>query len=360
MTALNTLDPDDAFDLPASLGNFYAAMRQLSIAPADEGYRRAAVAGAEALASSLNRASSEVVAARNAADESVAAQAQDAARLAARVASLNAQVRKARANGAEPNDLLDQRLKAAEDLASLTGATISSQDGDVTMRLGAVSLVSGDRAASFSTSPVAGNAGHLALVVSGSDGASQIMDNDAVGGRIGGILHGRDAGLGAVEARIDRLAFDFATRVNGAHSSAVDLDGSTGRDLFVVGGLAGAAGRIAVDPAIIADPDAFAASATGAPGDAGGVHAMLATENGATGDVATLIGDFGAAARNALDEADAANGALAYVVGLRDSATGVSIDEELVEITKAQRTFEAVSKVLQTADSMLNDLLSLR
>lgn len=366
-TALNTLDPDDQFGLPASLGNFFAAVRQLSLAPADGGYRRSAVEAAGSMARALNRSSQEVVAARSAADQELQAQAQDATRLAERVASLNAEVRRARGAGAEPNDLVDARRLAAEELSALTGARLSEQDGDLTVQLGATALVVGDRAASFATSADPSIGGHLALTVQSSGGGTTTLGDGQVGGRIGGLLHGRDSGLGAVEARLDELAFDFATSVNAAHQAGIALDGSSGRDLFVVGVQAGAAGRIAVTQEIADDPTLLGTSATGAPGDNGGVMALLATESSAlasgdtpAGALSTLIGDFGAAARSALHEADAAAATLSHVSGLRDAASGVSIDEELVELTKVQRNFEAVSKVLQTTDQMLNELLSLR
>jgi flagellar hook-associated protein 1 FlgK len=49
-----------------------------------------------------------------------------------------------------------------------------------------------------------------------------------------------------------------------------------------------------------------------------------------------------------------------HLATLRESASGVSIDEELIRMQQAQRGYEAITRVIQVADSMMETLLKLR
>jgi flagellar hook-associated protein 1 len=169
---------------------------------------------------------------------------------------------------------------------------------------------------------------------------------------------------------VDGLAWDLAQAVNAAHRAGYGLDGSTGLDLFDAGATAaGAASRIAVSAAVSADPDRLAAasSASTTPGDGANALALVATEQqalsgglDATAALAKVTSDFGEAARGVAAASQQDAGLRDHLLDMRESTSGVSIDEELIEMQKAQRAFEAITKVIQASSDMFDTLLALK
>ncbi len=153
-------------------------------------------------------------------------------------------------------------------------------------------------------------------------------------------------------------------------SAGFAQDGTTGHNVFSVGATsANAAAQIAVDPTLLANPALLPASssAAGLPGDNTNVNAMIATEQTALAGgsspettFSNIVASFGAASQRASAMSDQDGALLDNLTNLRESTSGVSLDEEMVNLTSAQRAFEAVSKVITTADSMLDTLMSLK
>jgi flagellar hook-associated protein 1 FlgK len=373
LEGLTALDPDGGAGLANALDAFYSTLRNLTQAPGDLGGRQAAVAQGQTVALAFNRAAQNVAGARAGLDTRLAADVARVNELAQLLAALNRQVRIEQSSGAAPNDVLDARLRVQDELVQLTGAAvIPDADGNVNLQLpqgGA--LVNGDFAATLSTQPDAANGGRLAVFhrPPGSSAATQ-LPRGALGGALGGTLEARDGALATAEAAIDALAFDFAGAVNAAHRNGVGLDGVGNRDFFTVSATpTGAARSLAVDPGLRADPRTLGAAASAAtlPGDGANLFAILQTERAALSNgldvfdgLASAIAAWGSAVDSART-AQARDGAvLEQLSALRESASGVSIDEELIALTTSQRAYEAVLKVIQTTDQMLGALLELR
>jgi len=373
LEAVSALDPQATGNLADALSGFYASMRALSQNAGSAQLRQAAVSSSKALALAFQRTAGSLAQARTGLDAQVRGVAGEVNGLAARVAKLNGDIRAARASGAEPNDLLDARQAALDELAVRVGAVpVADANGDVNVTLGGgAALVTGGLAGSLSVAPDPANGGHLAVRVTlpGSASAAALASS-ALGGTLGGALDARDGTLATAAARVDQLAFDVAGAANAVHRGGYGLDGVTGRDLFDAGAAAaGAASRLAVTSAVAADPRALAAASSAAalPGDASALQALVATESqaltgglSASAALSDLTAQFGAASQRARAAADQDAALRDHLSSLRDGASGVSIDEELVEMQKAQRAYEAIAKVIQTSSDMLGTLMNLR
>ncbi len=372
LQGVSVLDSSNPNGLSPAIANFYAQLRALAQDAGNPSYRQAAVSAATQLTLSFNQAAQSLASARDSVDANLNSRVPEINQQLTRVAELNVQIRTARASGAQPNDLLDARQRAVDALAEATGATIvDNSEGDANLTLAdGTALVTGERAGQFSTIGDASNGGHLALKLTAPDGQSTKVLALPPGGELGGMIAARDGGMRTAEQQIDQLAYDLGGAINAVHQGGYALDGTTGRDLFNVSAtVTGAARALSVNQAIASDVSLLAAgsSATSGPGDASNLQLIINTESqgltgglNATSTLAQIVSTYGATTQRATAVNDGDQALLNHLTSLRQSTSGVSVDEELVNMQKSQRAYEAVTKVIQTANDMLATLMSLK
>jgi len=125
---------------------------------------------------------------------------------------------------------------------------------------------------------------------------------------------------------------------------------------------------IAVQDAIRNDPRLIATSRDGTPGDGSNAGRMAAVGDQPSSLLGNLsILDFHEAlvsglavdARSAATEHAAADAVYSSLLAQRESISGVSLDEETINLTKFERSFQGASRYLSVVDSLLDEVLAL-
>ena len=158
---------------------------------------------------------------------------------------------------------------------------------------------------------------------------------------------------------------DGGNGVNYYHRQGYGLDGITTGNDFFSGTLAG--NDFVVDSNISADNIA-AGTAAGSPGDNRNAIAIAELQNTLmmNSDTATfdnfynsMVSDVGNKVRNAGMSYDHHTAMLIHLENYRESISGVSLDEEMVNLIQFQLGYDAAAKLISTTDEMLNTLINM-
>lgn len=362
---------DDAID--RTLQDFFSALQDLASNPGGAAERVAVLAAGRSLGDAFRVQRARLEEARAALDGQVAGMVGDIQSRLEQIAELNRDIRIQEASGGSANDLRDRRSLLANEVAERIGVvTVADDQGNLNLALSdGTLLVNGERAARLVAEAQAANDGLLAPVVVAPDGSRRVL-GEAISGRLGGLLSARDGEARRALERLDELAFGLAQAVNAQHRAGVGLDGIGGRDFFVpMAAAPGAAGLLRLDAAVDGLPDALAAAQDplGLPGDNRNASALADLRQallfaGGTRSAGEFwratTADLGAGLENAGRALEQAAARLSMVSQMREAVSGVSLDEEMIELSKAQRAFEAAAKVIQAGDEMLEVILSLK
>jgi flagellar hook-associated protein 1 FlgK len=359
-------DDSSGSGLADALSAFYSSFSALASNPSDPTARATVLNAADALSGRINDTANSIASARtdlfNKAKDTVAEINQKAQKLS----QLNQAIVTAKAQGQDTANLEDQRSKVLLDLAPLVDVTTIPQDnGAILVQSSGTTLVDGIQARTLSVG--LDTSGNIKLTAAIGNGAGTDVTRYLTGGSLAGIKEARDTDLAAVATNLDNFAYGLATSVNTQHAAGYGLDGVSGRNLFsITPSAAGAARAIAVSADVAGNPDAIAASssATALPGNSDNAVLLSGLANqpavgGRTPSEAygDLVGDVGSRKQNSADDASIRDAVASQATAARESTSGVSLDEEMVALSKYQRAYEASSKVITTVDQLLGELM---
>ncbi len=313
---------------------------------------------------------------------------QEVNQLVRQIAELNEKIVFAESNQSTANDLRDQRANHIERLAELLGNVyLTDQHGALTvMTPDGMILVDGKHFWELSQE---GDAIYWNGIP--SDISKRLQD-----GKMGAWLDLRDEIIPQYIANLDELAGALIREINGMHLVGYTLSGETGKYFFEnlkvapevpnPGDFTGAASYIKLSSDVKGIPGNVAAGGrSGAPGDNENAIRMLSLQTDGSIQIQKwsfnqrgnsisnslqsgtfddyyrmLVGEIGVLTDEASENEQFTQTLLNHLSELKDSVSGVNLDEEMVELMKIQRAHEAASKLVSIADEMLQSLLAMR
>jgi flagellar hook-associated protein 1 FlgK len=337
-----------------ALDNFFTAFQSFAARPTDSGERQLLFQKAGILTDRLQATDQRLAQVQTDLNTGIAGDVTDINRLLSTIADLNSQIGRLELNhpGAAV-DLRDQREARLEELAAklpvdvIENATgqmqVFAKDGSG----GNVILV--DQATV--TGPVTFTGTGL---TAGSPATALALPS----GSIAGALTARDGAVQTLRDNLDQLASQLVTSVNAAYNPT----SATG-DFFDAAGVT--ALTIKLDPGLTVAN--LKASDGGPAGDntiALAVAQLASKKFSVTGgdDIdgtfsgffADSVSRIGQALAGANARVDDQGNIEKLVRGQRDSVSGVSLDEEMADLMRYQRAFQASSRVFTVVDDLLD------
>lgn len=357
------LDETSGFGLNNSMSEFWNAWQDLANNPSGNTERQTLLGKSINLSNTFQNIYSDLVEVRNDLDSSVSSAVNEINSLAAQIADLNTKIESIESKGMNPNDYLDTRDQLLKDLSQYINFTSSeAANGMVTVTLGdGNNLVDNTGAESLVAND---NDFDGFLDIEWSDG-TPINANNISGGKLSGWLQVRDTVIPAYLSDLDDLATALITDVNAIHSTGFGLNDLASNPFF--------SGTGASDIAVgITDPNDIAAAqnnngVTGLYGDNTNAIAIANLQNTVTATsglnatlddyYSSIVSDVGIKVADAGINYDHQYAMSAQLSNYRESVSGVSLDEEMVNLIKFQYAYDAAAKLINTVDEMLDSLL---
>jgi flagellar hook-associated protein 1 FlgK len=380
-------EPTEA-GMSATLDQFWGAWSDLATSPSSGAARSVVQQRGAQVADLFNSYDTALTAQRASSVERLSGTVDEINGLATQVAQLNDRIVASETGGHTANDLRDRRDLLLDSLSRIAGTRVFTQgDGSATVMIGNSNLVGGSTATPLHleyVSPVPPPA------ITPTDLPVRIRlgsSPDALaplGGALKATVDFLNSDIPALRSRLDTMASSLVTAVNDAHSAGFTFSGNgipgTAAGDFFDAGSAGnpvRGGTIRLSSAVAADPANVASSSdASAPTDnmTARTLADLRTTAGTvsyTGpngvsETGSFLGFFratvttlGTQVQRAADDTTIYTMLAEQADTRRQSVSGVSTDEELVQMLRVQQSYTAATKMIKVADEMLQTLLSL-
>lgn len=340
----------------AQLAEFWSGWDDVANRPDDIAAKAQVVERATTLATGLNQTVQQLDALSADALAQLDALTKEVNAVASRVAELNGTIQSAVKGGFSPNDLFDQRDLLVNKLAELVGgSTRAGADGMVDVFVAGTALVRGRTA---ETLGVTGN-GPTSVMWTKDDFPAELD-----GGKGAGLLDVINNVIPAYRVEINAVSQNVLEWVNYEYRATTapppptpatpPADPGPPEPQFFV---RLSNGRLAVNPAIVADPSTITAGY--AAGTLDGSRAQrIANLLGPDELYRGVIVRLGVDAQTANRRVEIQGSILEQVDAAREAEAGVNLDEEMANMVAFQHAYNAAARMMTAMDEALDVLIN--
>lgn len=316
-------------------------------------------------------------------DNVISVKALEVNSLGQQIADLNKQIGDVVPHGYQPNDLYDQRDVLIDRISKLTEVKVTaSESGMVNVTIEGKELVNGRTSVQMAVTKD-DNTGFNKVTLGGEDFVPKQ-------GSFAATFESRDVLVPNMLKRLDVLAVNLTKEINDLHKTGLSLTdikngGAPSGIPFFVDTEKGAntyptsAGKIVLNPAILASLDAIAAAQPEASGTASvgnnnnalaiasikfkviqkGTGPLDFSESSTVDEYYRYtISEYGVFGQEAKRNAQNSEATLGMVENQRQSVSGVSIDDEMAEMVKYQHAYNASARAMTSVDEILDKIIN--
>jgi len=347
------------------LSKFWDSWSQLSANPTGITERDSLISVSQSLASMFREKANELISIQSDTNNLISDNVTELNKDLDSMVDLNTKIVETEISGGSAASARDQRAELLQKISQIIDVNYYEEaNGSLNIFISnGRSLVEGTNAWKLDVSPNPANSNYYDVFFQDTPGVA--INDRLQGGKLAGLLDVRDNKVAGYLNDLDNMASTIITEVNAQHSSGYDLNGNVGGDFFST--TSTLAKDMQVDPAIIADVRKVAASATvNSDGDnASSINSikdsLLMAVGTSTIDnfyqtVTARVGNDVANAKLSLDHQTAiAN----QVQSERDAVSGVSLDEEMLNLIKYQAAYNAAGRLAAIVNTMMGTLINL-
>ncbi len=365
-----TFNETDGGGINELLNKFWGAWENLSANPSGQAERQTLVSVSQSLTSMFRSYSSELLSAQDDANTRIPVLVNQVNDYASDIADINTRISLAGTDNTDNpalNSLRDKRANLLSELAEIVDfhSVKDSKDAISVFLSNGMPLVEGGQ--TWELDVVTEDQTSFHNIIFKDDPDKVIINSSITKGRLAAFLEIRDTTAKGYMDSLDELAKTLVSEVNAQHKLGYDMSQNLGGDFFVFDTGVEEARYMKVSADIIADINKIAASETvnGDGGNAVSMNtikdelAMNAGKSTFSSYYSSLVAQVGQDVAYVNRSFDHHTNLMRQLTNRREGISGVSIDEEMMNLIRYQTGYNASARLFSAAQELADTLMNL-